>query len=56
MEKYFGVAGIHDDEKALALSFLEPQYPAKIEITVTNLPATGQCEKLKSELIRTLTE
>ena len=56
MEKYFGVAGIHDDEKALALSILELQYLAKIEITVTNLPATGQYEKLKSELIRTLTE
>ena len=53
LEKYFGVAGIiHDYEKALALmGFLEPQYLAKIEDTVTNLPAAGQYEKLKSDLI-----
>ena len=56
--KYFGVAGIsHDDEKALALmGFIDPQYLAKIEDTVTNLPATSQYDKLKSELIRVLTE
>ena len=58
LEKYFGVGGInHDDEKALALmGFLDPPYLAKIEYTVTNLPATRQYEKLKSELIRVLTE
>ena len=58
LEKYFGVAGIiHNDEKALALmGFLEPQYLAKIEDAVTNLPATGQYDKLKSKLIRALTE
>ena len=57
-EKYFGVAGISDDdEQALALmGFLDPPYLAKIEYTVTNLPATRQYEKLKSELIRVLTE
>ena len=56
--KYFRVAGIsHDDEKALALmGFIDPQYLAKIEDTVTNLPATSQYDKLKSELIRVLTE
>ena len=58
LEKYFGVAGIsHDDEKALALRrFLDPHYLAKIKDTVTSLPATGQYDKLKSELIRALTE
>ena len=58
LEKYFGVAGIsHDDQEALALmGFLDPQYLAKIEDTVTNLPATGQYDKLKSELIRVLIE
>ena len=58
LEKYFGVAGIfHDDEKSLALmGFFDPHYLAKIEDTVTNLPATGQYDKLKSELIRALTE
>ena len=58
LEKYFGVAGIsQDDEKALALmGFLDPHYLAKVEDTVTNLPATGREDKLKSELIRTLTE
>ena len=58
LQKYFGVAGIiHNDEKALALmGFLEPQYLAKIEDAVTNLPATGQYDKLKSKLIRALTE
>ena len=58
LEKYFGVVGIsHDDEKALALmGFLDLQYLAKIGDTVTNLPATGQYDKLKSELIRVLTE
>ena len=38
------------------MGFLYPQYLAKIEDAVTNLPATGQYEKLKSELIRVLTE
>ena len=58
LEKYFGVAGIsQDDEKALALmGFLDPHYLAKVEDTVANLPAIGQYNKLKSELIRTLTE
>ena len=58
LEKYFRVVGIsHDDEKALTLmGFLDPHYLAKIEDTVTNLPATGQYDKLKSELIRALTE
>ena len=58
LEMYFGVAGIsHEGEKAVALmGFLDPQYLAKIEDAVTNLPATGQYEKLKSELIRVLTE
>ena len=58
LEKYFGVAGIiNDEEKALALiGFLEPQYLAQIEDTVTNLPAAGQYETLKTELIRALTE
>ena len=53
LEKYFGVAGIiNDEEKALALiGFLEPQYLAQIEDTVTSLPAAGQYETLKSELI-----
>ena len=58
LEMYFGVAGIsHEGEKAVALmGFLDPQYLAKIEDAVTNLPPTGQYEKLKSELIRILTE
>ena len=38
------------------MGFLDPQYLAKIEDAVTNLPAAGQYEKLKSELIRVLTE
>ena len=43
LEKYFGVVGIsHDDQKVLALmGFLDTQYLAKIEDTVTNLPATA---------------
>ena len=38
------------------MGFLDPHYLAKIEDTVTNLPATDQYDKLKSELIRVLTE